>query len=123
MGKIQVSVKELKNSFCRVYYTGYCDLQNIMYHNPDFYTCGVYGWNMDCYYNKDYDILICTGYRGMFGKKIPSDLIERYNKKVAKVAYNDKNYVTKRKKLEKDFYKALNDILIAEYRAKQKKEG
>lgn len=123
MSKIKTSVKELKNSFCRVFYTGYCDLQCIMYHNPDFYTCGIYGWNMDCYYNKDHDILICTGYRGMFGKRIPSDLIEKYNKKAAKIVWSGKNYAKKRLKLEKDFYKALNDILIEEYQAKQKKEG
>jgi len=46
------------------YGTGYCDLQHLLhYQSPDYYTCGVYGWNMDVYTFEDY--AITTGYRGM----------------------------------------------------------
>ena len=46
------------------------------------YTCGIYGWNFDLY---DIDgVAITTGYRGMIGERIPSELIQKYESKVKK---------------------------------------
>ena len=37
-------------------------------HGPVAYTAGVYGWNFDVY--EVYGLTICTGYRGMPGKRL-----------------------------------------------------
>lgn len=53
-----------KNLLC----AGYCDLQTLLRnHSPIAYTCGVYGWNFDVY--EVYGKTICTGYRGMPGRR------------------------------------------------------
>lgn len=47
---------------------GYCDLQNLLCgHEPVAYTSGVYGWNFDVF--NVYGLTICTGYRGMPGRR------------------------------------------------------
>ena len=47
----------------------YCDLSYLLRnHSPIAYTCGVYGWNFDVY--DIYGLTICTGYRGMPGKRL-----------------------------------------------------
>ena len=49
-------------------YAGYCDAQYmLMGITPDYYTAGVYGWNYDVY--SIAGLTICTGYRGMVGKR------------------------------------------------------
>lgn len=63
MAKANVTRKWVNSNFycCSV---GYCDLQNLLhYQSASYYTCGVYGWNMDVYTFGDY--AITTGYRGM----------------------------------------------------------
>ncbi len=63
MAKAQTTRKWLA-SFYTCYGTGYCDLQYLLrFQEKRFYTCGVYGWNFDCYTFGDY--AITTGYRGM----------------------------------------------------------
>lgn len=47
---------------------GYCDLCDLLrFHDANAYTCGVYGWNFDIY--ELHGFTICTGYRGMVGKR------------------------------------------------------
>lgn len=81
MAKIKTTRKWVNNNFycCSV---GYADLQNLLhYQSADFYTCGVYGWNMDVYTFGDY--AITTGYRGMIDN-VPKDyhsLIREYDDK------------------------------------------
>ena len=63
MSKANVTRKWVNSNYycCSV---GYCDLQNLLYfQSASYYTCGVYGWNMDVYTFGDY--AITTGYRGM----------------------------------------------------------
>lgn len=70
---------------------GYCELQWLLdnVHSADYYTYGMYGWNFDAY---DIDgILITTGYRGMFGKRVPLSLCEEYNNK-ARDLIHEKGY-------------------------------
>lgn len=87
--KTKIAIKGIKQMYDKVYYCGYCDLQDIMrYHEPTFYNCGVYGWNCDIYTDAKRDIAITTGYRNMTGKRIPSELIEKYSK-TAKNIMND----------------------------------
>ena len=52
----------------RLVSVGYCDLQTLLrYHSPITYASGVYGWNFDVY--ELYGLTICTGYRGMPGRR------------------------------------------------------
>lgn len=79
MAKAKTTRKWIRDNYycCSV---GYCDLQNLLhYQSADFYTCGVYGWNMDVYTFGDY--AITTGYRGTIDN-IPGDyhsLIREYD--------------------------------------------
>ena len=66
--KYRTTRKELVNGSANLVYVGYCDLQNLLCnHEPIAYTCGVYGWNFDVY--TVYGVTICTGYRGMPGRR------------------------------------------------------
>lgn len=78
--KIKTTMKDITSRFNKVYRCGYCELQNIMlYTDPIYYNCGVYGWNCDVYIDYKNDIAITTGYRNMRGESIPKDLIEKYD--------------------------------------------
>ena len=77
--KIKITRNILKNRFSKIFCCGYCDLQYI-FHNlrPYYYNCGIYGWNYDVYANYCEDIAITTGYRGMFGTRIPAEIIKHF---------------------------------------------
>jgi hypothetical protein len=52
----------------KLFFCHYCEAQYLLSgHAPVAYTSGVYGWNYDVY--NVYGITICTGYRGMPGKR------------------------------------------------------
>jgi|SRR3712207_6364653 len=64
---------------------GYCELQALLRgHDPIAYTSGVYGWNFDVY--EVYGVTICTGYRGMPGKRCEG--VEEYEEK-ARAIWSD----------------------------------
>ena len=103
--KMKVTNKLLKNNFFNLYRVGYCDLQTIFSGvDADYYNAGVYGWNYDGYRSPDGRAVITTGYRNMMGERIPSELLEKYNKKASKInakysAWVD--YEKRKKALEK----------------------
>ena len=96
--KIKATRKELASRyFCKA--VGYCDLQRLFRcTEPNYYTCGVYGWNFDAYTfgNK----CITTGYRGMIGERVPSELIEKYETAAAAVWAERIPYEEQRKKVD-----------------------
>ena len=55
----------------------------LRYHSPDWYTCGVYGWNFDAY--KIDGVLIMWGDRGTFGKRADYDRIKFYEEKAKEI--------------------------------------
>ena len=76
--KYKTTAKALRAGSCNLRCAGYCDLQNLLRaHDANAYTCGVYGWNFDVY--EAYGLTICTGYRGMPGKRLEG--IAEYEKK------------------------------------------
>ena len=80
--KFKTTAKAIRNGSLKVVSAGYCDLQNLLrHHNPIAYTCGVYGWNFDVY--EVYGVTICTGYRGMVGRR--ANNISEYEKKAEKI--------------------------------------
>lgn len=97
--KIKTTRKAIVNGSMNIRSAGYCDLQFLLNnHNPIAYTCGVYGWNFDVY--EVYGLTICTGYRGMPGKRL--DGIAEYNGKAEKILSweNKAPYEEKREQIE-----------------------
>ncbi len=98
--KYKTTRKNIVNSLNNVKCAGYCDLQYLLRnHEPNAYTCGVYGWNFDVY--EVYGVTICTGYRGMPGERAKK--IKEYNQAAAKIwDYENKaSFEEKQKEVEK----------------------
>ena len=102
--KVKITRKSVKCLFNKVLYCGYCDLQNIMRGvETRFYNCGIYGWNYDVY---DLGVIgITTGYRGMFGKRIPTELIEKYDKEAKEIIESNLSW-----KNHDEYVAKMNDI-------------
>ena len=113
MTKVHTSIKAIKSGWSKVYYCGYCDLQDIFkYSNPQYYNAGVYGWNCDIYCDYARDIAITTGYRNMTGKRISTELIEKYSK-IAKEIYKDtfkKSFEETKKALDQNKENFLDEL-------------
>jgi hypothetical protein len=85
MAKYKTTRKAIVNSSTNIKCAGYCALQALLkYHEPQAYTCGVYGWNFDVY--EVYGVTICTGYRNMPGARLEG--IREYEEK-ARAINND----------------------------------
>lgn len=98
--KVKTTRKAVVNGSVNVRSAGYCDLQFLLNnHAPVAYTCGVYGWNFDVF--EVYGVTICTGYRGMPGKRCEG--ISEYNEKARKILSweNNISYDEKREQVEK----------------------
>ena len=96
--KYRTTVKALREGACNLRCADYCDLENLLRaHDANAYTCGVYGWNFDVY--EAYGLTICTGYRGMPGKRLEG--IVEYEKKADAIwcDYN-KPYEERKKAVE-----------------------
>lgn len=80
--KVKTTRKAIVNGCLKVRYEGYCGLQYLLRnHEPFAYTYGVYGWNFDVY--EVYGLTICTGYRGMPGKRLVDS--SRFEKQAEKI--------------------------------------
>lgn len=110
--KTHIAMKRVTEEFYHVYKCGYCDLQNICYDKaPTFYNSGVYGWNCDVYTFGS--IAISTGYRNTRGKRIPHDVIRKYDDKARAALNGGYNYETTRPVLEairREFFKELKTL-------------
>lgn len=74
--KVKVSRKELTRYYNCIG-VGYCDLQSLLnYFSPQYYNCGVYGWNFDAYTFGDAAII--TGYRNI-PNYADHEISKRYN--------------------------------------------
>lgn len=98
--KYKTTAKALREGACNLRSAGYCDLQYLLTnHSPVAYTCGVYGWNFDVY--EVYGLTICTGYRGMPGKRLEG-IAEAEEKAMNLLAWENKSmtYEEKREAVE-----------------------
>lgn len=96
--KFKTTRKAIIEGSTKIISAGYCDLQTLLRgHNPIAYTCGVYGWNYDVY---EIDgTTICTGYRGMPGKR--ANNIAEFESKARKIADDYKRpYEERRAEIE-----------------------
>lgn len=83
--KFKTTRKAIVNGSTNIVCAGYCDLQTLLHnHSAIAYTCGVYGWNFDVY--DVYGLTICTGYRGMPGRR--ANNIGEYERKARAIMDN-----------------------------------
>lgn len=77
---------------------GYCDLKCLLRgHEPIAYTAGTYGWNFDVY--MVYGLTICTGYRGMPGRR--ANNIDEYEKRAETICSDYyRNYEDRQNEIE-----------------------
>lgn len=98
---------------------GYCAAQTLLhYHEPEAYSCGVYGWSCDYYKlwyttpddNQRY-VYISTGYSPV-GKRASYKVTDEYEKKAQDVLYNDNglSYAERRQMLDALMNEWLNAI-------------
>lgn len=91
----RTSIKEIRSGWENKICVSYGGMQNLLqYRTPLAYTCGVYGWNFDLYNVNG--VAVCTGYRGMPGRKPDYDLMRDYEKAAERV--NDASYTWETKK-------------------------
>lgn len=83
--KYKTTVKAIKAAPGKIVYAEYCGLQSLLrFRSPVAYTSGCYGWNFDVY---EIDgVTICTGYRGMPGKRANNS--REYEKRAREILDN-----------------------------------
>ena len=107
--KYKTTAKAIREVAVNPRSAGYCDLQFLLHnHQPTAYTSGVYGWNFDVY--EVYGLTICTGYRGMVGKRLEG-IAEAENKAQKLLSWENKSMTYDEKceaveELLKEFCKA-----------------
>lgn len=95
--KYKTTVKAIREGAYNPRSAGYCNLQNLLTnHSPVAYTSGAYGWNFDVY--EVYSLTICTGYRGMPGKRLEG--IAEAEEKARKLLSWENNGMTYEEKRE-----------------------
>ena len=95
--KFKTTAREIREQGGRIVMAGYCDLQFLLKDTePVAYTCGVYGWNFDVYIVNG--LTICTGYRGMVGRR--ANNIREFEEK-ARALEKKYNIWTEHEKLKK----------------------
>tara|TARA_R110002020_G_C16034158_1_gene753150 strand:+ start:94 stop:453 length:360 start_codon:yes stop_codon:yes gene_type:complete len=109
--KLKTTKKAIKeNTYQNLMSVGYCDLQFLLrFKNPFAYSSGQNGWACDYYEleNDGMSYIISTGYSPI-GKRLPYDLIKKYEK-IARdsIVYNRK-ITRKNQRLER----LINKFLI-----------
>ena len=114
MKKQKTSMTTISKYWKYVFSCGYCDLQNIFNgENPQYYNSGVYGWNCDIYCDYEKDIAITTGYRNTRGKRIPHEIIKKYDEiaKEIKNKYSFTQYENMKKELAENKENFLQELL------------
>lgn len=96
--KCKTTRKAIVNGGGNICYCGYCDMWHLLRnHDAVAYTAGVYGWNFDVF--EVYGLTICTGYRGMPGKRLEG--VQEYEEEAREILSNyNLNYDEARAKVE-----------------------
>ena len=110
--KIRTTKKEIVSSFSKVYYLSQMVGYEISrYLNPDYYTCGKYGWNCDVF-NIGNRFALTYGNRP-FGKEYPEERQHELVKKLEKLeARYDRNAI-KYETMIKKGREIINEFFLA----------
>ena len=110
--KIRTTRKEVLQSFDKVYRISQELGDEISrYINPDYYTCGVYGWNSDIY-KVNYSIALVYGYR-LFGKEYPREKQQELLKKLDKLESRYDKKAIKYETMMKKGREIINEFFLA----------
>lgn len=108
--KVQITRREIMESFHKVIEVGYCGLQFLLtYETPQYYTAGIYGWNADIYIVGG--VAIVTGGRP-FGNVQPDfKKVMQYNQAAEKIMHSGriKKQTTKEKKIRQLLTAFINE--------------
>ena len=85
--KFKTIAKAIRANGGKIIAIGYCNAQYLLrYEREIAYSAGTYGWNFDVY---EIDgITVCTGYRGMPGKRVDYEMLCEYETKAEKIVCN-----------------------------------
>lgn len=104
--KTQITQKAIKENYSEIIKIGYADLSFLLSVNsPNYYTCGVYGWNADIYIIGG--VVIVTGYRTFGNIKPAYNIVKKYEQKAKKIRYSNID----RKKQDIKITKLLNKFI------------
>ena len=108
--KFKTTKKQMQENYHNAIRLGYCEAQTLLSdYEPIAYSSGIYGWNCD-YYLID-NLLIVTGYRGMFGRSIPYKIVDKYENKASSIKYNyDLDYQTRKTRINKLLHKFIEEV-------------
>lgn len=110
--KIETTKKEIMNSFPKVYYllqrTGY---EISCFFNPDYYTCGKYGWNCDVF-NIENSVALTYGNRP-FGKEYPEEQQEELVRKLEKLESRYDKGIIKYDTMKRKGREIINEFFLA----------
>lgn len=94
--KERITMKAIKNGFNNIIEVSYCELSSLLrYSNPNYYTCGVYGWNADIYIINTNTVIV-TGYRP-FGNIRNRKIVKKYEEEARKILETKWNYEEQKK--------------------------
>lgn len=112
--KFKTTRKEMLNGSPYIIKIPYCQLQELLYHEPAIaYSAGSYGWNFDVYLTHRPNTYLVTGYRPC-GKIEPSyELLQQYEKLAKNLDFKDRNELLK---------KFVNEV-VEDYQAKRNQGG
>lgn len=109
--KIKITMKEIRENYPNIIQVGYCELQNLLRgKEPEYYTCGIYGWNADIY-KIDNKTVIVTGYRPFGNIKTNYEINNKYDEKSYKTWKFLGNYKDNLKKNSKILNNYIKELL------------
>lgn len=102
--KKKITQKAIKEKYGYIVKVGYCQLQHLLYfENPDYYTCGVYGWKSDIYHLNN-NLALSTGYSPFGNIDVNYEFTKSYDLRAEKIVCNRKmSYESKKA--------AINELL------------
>lgn len=108
--KFKTTSKQMRENYHNAVKLGYCEAQILLSgYEPIAYSAGIYGWNCD-YYLVD-NLLIVTGYRGLFGRDIPYKIVDKYEKKASNIQHNyDIPYESRKRRINNLLHKFIAEI-------------
>lgn len=87
--KVKVTMKQIRNNYYSIIGIPYCNAYYLLsFQDPNFYTCGVYGWNNDIYEISDF-VAISTGCRNLGGNvKYDYEILENYENQAKNIMHS-----------------------------------
>ncbi len=110
--KTEITKKEIMSRFKKVYFLRFENGYNISrFIDPDYYTCGKYGWNCDVF-NIGNQVALSYGYRP-FGKEYPEEQQEELVRKLEKLESRYDKGIIKYDTMKRKGREIINEFFLA----------